>query len=136
MKRLFLTILLVYFAIIVSPQIYQTIDIPREEIRLKEKGIYHKIEYGYSSYSDSIGYHDIPVIQKSYAIPLDAANLALQIITCKTDTLYTGITLYSVSLAFSILSAASLSLAAISRKAFTKIVISPGLNWAGLPFTS
>ena len=42
----------------------------------------------------------------------------------------------SVSLACSIRSAASFSLAEMSRKAFTKIVISAGLNWAGLPLTS
>ena len=94
MKRLFLTILLVYFAIIVSPQIYQTIDIPREEIRLKEKGIYHKIEYGYSSYLDSIGYPHIPIVIKAYAIPLDAKNVSLQIKACEVDTLCKDVLLY------------------------------------------
>ena len=91
MRQLFLAIFSIWFTQFVSAQIHQVIDIPAKDIKLKESGIYHKIEYGHSSYSDSIGYPDIPVIQKSYAIPLDAANLALQIITCKTDTLYTGI---------------------------------------------
>ena len=96
MKRLFLTIHLVCFAIVLSAQIYQTIDIPIEEVKLKEKGIYHKIEYGYSSYSDSIGYPHIPIVIKAYAIPLDAKTLSLQIITCETETLYTNITLYPI----------------------------------------
>ena len=94
MKRLFLTIHLVYFAIIVSAQIYQTIDIPIEEIKLKEKGIYHKIEYGYSSYLDSIGYPHIPIVIKAYAIPLDAKNVSLQIKACEVDTLCKDVLLY------------------------------------------
>lgn len=94
MKRIFLAILSVWVTQFVSAQIHQVIDIPAKGIKLKKIGSYHKIEYGHSSYSDSIGYPNIPVIQKSYAIPLDATNLALQIIACKTDTLYMGITLY------------------------------------------
>lgn len=93
MKRFFFAIHLIWLAITVSAQIHQVIDIPTSDIKMTQLGAYQKIEYGYSSYTDSIGYPHIPIIIKAYAIPLDAENVSLQIQACELDTLCTNIIL-------------------------------------------
>lgn len=95
MKRLTLIICFLW-ATTIYAQINQTIDIPTNEIRFTDVNIYKKIIYGDYFYSDNIGTPEIPIVIKSYAIPIDASNISLQINNCETDTLCENIVVFPV----------------------------------------
>ena len=77
-------------------QIQTGANISTEDYSIVTENGFSRINYGYLFYTDSIGYPEIPVIHKSYAIPIDATNVSLQISTCTTSTLMENCTIYPV----------------------------------------
>lgn len=99
MKRILSIITLIIICTLkLYAQIQISISISTNEYSITNDHGYSRINYGYSFYTDSIGYPEIPVIHKSYAIPIDATDVSLQITDCTTNPLKGNCTLYPVQL--------------------------------------
>lgn len=95
-KYIFIIIITLVCSSHLCAQIQTGANISTEDYSIVTENGFSRINYGYLFYTDSIGYPEIPVIHKSYAIPIDATNVSLQINTCTTSTLMEDCTIYPV----------------------------------------
>ena len=79
--------MLLICAVTLSAQIQSSVILSPEEYCIENEEGYSRIKFDYQFYSDEVGTPEIPVIHKSYAIPIDATNVSLQINACTTTTL-------------------------------------------------
>ncbi len=96
MKRIFLTIYLMWITMAVFAQISQTIDVRNEDIEIANFDNYTQVSFGDFYNYANIGEPQIPIVYRHYAIPIDASNITLDISSCEMDTLMTDIYLYPV----------------------------------------
>ena len=95
-KYIFIIIITLVCSSHLCTQIQTGANISTEDYSIVTENGFSRINFGYRFYTDSIGYPEIPVIHKSYAIPIDATNVSLQINTCTTSTLMENCTIYPV----------------------------------------
>lgn len=96
MKRIFLTIYLIWITMAAFAQISQTIDVRNEDIEIANFDNYTQVSFGNFYNYVNIGEPQIPIVYRHYAIPIDASNITLDISSCEMDTLMTDIYLYPV----------------------------------------
>ncbi|MBQ8593239.1 MAG: VCBS repeat-containing protein [Bacteroidaceae bacterium] len=96
MKKINIALLLFICILQSQAQIRVTTNLTAEDYTIENDNGYSRIDCGYQFYTDSIGYPEIPVIYKSYAIPIDATDISLQINECQTKVLLENCTLYPV----------------------------------------
>ena len=96
MKRLFLIIFSMWITISTFAQISQVIDVTNEDIEIACIDNYTQVSYGHFYNHKDVGYPQIPIVYKQYAIPIDASNVSLRISSCEMDTLLSDVYLYPV----------------------------------------
>lgn len=96
MKRIFLILFSMWITITTFAQISQVIDVTNEDIEIACIDNYTQVSYGHFYNYKDVGYPQIPIVYKQYAIPIDASNVSLRISSYEMDTLSSDVYLYPV----------------------------------------
>ena len=79
MQKFLIILCMSFITFCAYPQINDVVDIPKNEIVIKSKGEYSKIEYGHLFSTENWGHPSIPTVIKSYAVPIDAYDIHIDV---------------------------------------------------------